>query len=54
MKRAHPVRMKGGFELDAFTGWRRMYNWKPGILKWLKRHYWKRVRRQWKDSRERP
>lgn len=33
-------------EVDAFTGWRRVYGYlkKPGVRKWIKRHFWKKQR----------
>ena len=39
------IPMKGGDEYDAFTGWRRAFNWAPGRLRALKRAYRKRARR---------
>ncbi|MFD2677999.1 hypothetical protein [Camelimonas lactis] len=33
-------------EFDAFTGWRRLLNWRPGHLKRIKRQFWRRTRRQ--------
>ena len=35
----------GGWECDAFTGWRRYYRWRPGQIKLLKRGAAKRERR---------
>lgn len=35
-----------GAEVDAFTGWKRYYAFlqKPGVRKWIKRHFWKKQR----------
>jgi hypothetical protein len=33
-------------EYDAFTKWRRMYNWRPGDLRRIKRQASKRDRRR--------
>lgn len=43
---------KGGFEQDAFTGWRRwlIYMRKSGVVKKAKRQYNKRLRRKLKDD----
>lgn len=36
--------MRSGDEQDAFTSWRRAFNWKPGRLRAIKRGYHRRVR----------
>lgn len=33
-------------EQDAFTGWRKVYRWKPGELRKIKRRASKRERRE--------
>lgn len=38
------IPLKSGDEFDAFTGWRRFYNWKTKQLKKIKRKYRKRFR----------
>jgi len=40
----HREQMVGGAEFDAFTRWRRFLHWKPGMRRWIKRHFWKRIR----------
>lgn len=41
-----------GTEVDAFGRMRRYFNWKPGTLRWIKRQFWKRQRRDAKaDAR---
>lgn len=44
------IPMKGGLEYDAFTGWRRVlcYMGRPGLRKWVKRKYNKRMRQEGK------
>lgn len=39
-----------GKEWDAFTRWRKYTSFKPGVLKWIKRNYNKRVRRKAKEA----
>lgn len=41
------VKLKGGFEYDVFSGWRRVlcYTLRPGVCKKAKRAYNKRLRR---------
>lgn len=34
-----------GYELDALSGWRKVYGWKSGTRRSIKRLYWRRVRR---------
>lgn len=34
-----------GTEVDAFGRHRRLYGWKPGTIRWIKRQFWKRQRR---------
>jgi hypothetical protein len=41
----HKGKLKGGFEWDVITGWRRYMHWKPGTCKYVKRKYNKRMRR---------
>ena len=48
----HKIPMKGGGEYDAFTSWRKVLRWRPGLRKWWKRRYNKRVRKQGKDELE--
>jgi len=40
----HREKMKGGPEYDAFTGWKKVLNWRPGVRAWIKRKFWKRQR----------
>ncbi len=42
------IRMKGGLEVDVFTGWRKVlcYTQRAGVCKKAKRKYNKRVRKQ--------
>jgi hypothetical protein len=42
------IPMNSGDEYDALTGARKFYVWRPGVLKWIKRNYNKRVRRDGK------
>jgi hypothetical protein len=42
--------MKGGGEYDAFTAWRRLFGWGSGELRYWKRRFAKRVRRETKRS----
>jgi hypothetical protein len=44
MKQGHQIPMRGGYEHDALTGWRRFLNWRTGERKRAKRSYAKRVR----------
>lgn len=37
-------------EEDAYTSWRGAYNWKPGVLHWIKRSTHKRERREAKTE----
>jgi hypothetical protein len=37
-------------EEDAYTGWRRFLNWRPGVRKSIKRRTHKRERREWKKN----
>ena len=45
------IRLKGGFEQDAFTGWRKVlcYMQRAGVVKKAKRQYNKRLRRLGKE-----
>jgi hypothetical protein len=47
--------LKGGIEYDVFTGWRRLlcYTSRPGVCKWAKNHYWRRVRRKQREDLKR-
>ena len=38
------IKLIDGCEHDAFTGWRKYYNWKKGEIKKIKRKYRKRFR----------
>lgn len=38
--------MKGGIEYDALSGWRRFLSWRPGVRKFAKTKFWRRVRRR--------
>lgn len=43
---AHQIPQRGGDEYDAFSQKaRRMLHWRPGVLRAIKRRYWKRVRK---------
>jgi hypothetical protein len=52
MKLGHPLGCKYADEYDAFTGWRKILVGleRPGIVKNIKRSYWKRVRREHKKE----
>lgn len=52
MKLSHPLGCKTADEYDAFTGWRKYLLGleRPGIVKGIKRAYWKRVRREHKKE----
>lgn len=52
VSKSHPIPLKGR-EYDTLTGWRRVlaYVQRPGVRKYDKRAYNKRVRR-WKDNDE--
>lgn len=39
------IKFRGGYEYDAFTQWRKYYNWKSGALKIIKRGYNRRFRK---------
>lgn len=39
------IPLRGGDEQDAFTGYRRLLNWRPGDRKKLKKQYAKRLRK---------
>ena len=41
------IKMRGGFENDVFSGWRKLlcYTKKPGVCKKAKRQYNKRFRK---------
>lgn len=45
----HREELKGGFEWDAFTGWRRVHNWNPGVRRYIKARFNRRVRREAKE-----
>jgi len=46
------IPLSGGLEQDALTGWRKVlcYMSKPGIVRYVKRKYNKRVRRYIKQN----
>ncbi|MBI3523612.1 MAG: hypothetical protein HY066_03655 [Betaproteobacteria bacterium] len=44
MKRAHIIPVAGGDEYDALTRWRRVYHWKSGTRKAIRRGYSRRQR----------
>ena len=46
MRRGHKATLSGGYEYDAFTGWRKLYRWGPGVLAYIKRRFNKRQRRE--------
>jgi hypothetical protein len=48
----HPLGVKTADEHDAFTGWKKVLVGldRPGIIKKIKRAYWKRVRREHKKE----
>ena len=39
---------KSGEEHDYFTRWRRYLNWNPGVGKWIKKTYHRKVRQDGK------
>lgn len=47
-QRRHKGRTRNGYEHDAVTAWRHVYNWGPGKLAFIKRGLNRRLRR---DSR---
>ena len=47
------IPLKGGLEYDALTNARGFYGWRAGTVKWVKRHYNKRVRRTGKQEAKR-
>lgn len=49
MRSEHPM---SADEVDAFTGWRRVLNWRPGERKQLKQQSHRRDRRTWRQRRE--
>lgn len=46
----HKERLKGELEYDAFTSWRKFLGWKSGTLKYAKRKFNKRQRKQAKRA----
>lgn len=40
------IRMKAGYEYDAFTRWKKVLRWRAGERKKIKRLYNRRERRQ--------
>lgn len=46
----HKEEMKGGEEFDAFTGWKRFFNWNSGVRKRIKRQFNKRIRKEVKQN----
>lgn len=44
----HREKMKGGSEVDAFTGWRRYYKYltRAGVRRWIKQHFNRRIRHE--------
>jgi len=52
MKLGHPLGCKTADDFDAFTNWRKVLLGleRPGIVKKIKRAYWKRVRREHKKE----
>lgn len=48
-----PIPLKGGFEQDALTGWRKVLCYmRAGVPRLAKRKYWRRVRRWRKRESE--
>ena len=45
------IPMKAGDEWDAFTKARKLYNWRRGVLKKIKRAYNKRFRKHNKETK---
>ncbi len=45
------IKLKGGDEYDALTGWRKYLKWRSGVVKRIKRNYNKRFRKQQKENR---
>lgn len=41
----HRGKMTSGIEVDVFTGWRRYYRFRPGVIRRVKRGYNKRQRK---------
>lgn len=44
------IPLSGGAEYDALTKARRFYQWRPGVVKAIKRGYNKRFRKVGKES----
>jgi len=47
------IPMSGGDEYDALTQWKNVCYWQSGERKRIKRKYRKRVRRLWRENRNR-
>ena len=47
----HPIPMKGGFEYDALSGWRKVIRFRAGQRKAAKQSYAKRVRQFFKREK---
>lgn len=48
----HREKMKGGVEYDAFTSWKKVLKWNPGVRAWIKRKFWKRQRAETRHTLE--
>jgi len=48
--RADRMPLKGGDEYDVFTGWRHVVSLRRGTTKAVKRRYWRRIRRAWRQT----
>lgn len=46
------IPLDSGDEHDALSPGRKMYHWKPGTIKLIKRRFNKRVRREMKANRQ--
>ena len=42
-----------GLDPDAFTSWRKVFHWQPGVLRYIKRRANKRERREGRREAER-
>jgi len=46
----HREKLKGAFEYDAFTGWRRVVKWQKSERSKIKRQFRRRIRRVQKSG----
>lgn len=46
-------KLQGGFEYSRLTRGKRFYKFKAGAGRYIKSHFWRRVRRAWRKRIER-